>query len=96
MLLPWGDNRQMKESKRKGPEGFGADLTLMVPEEMINFGGSASGLTVASINLGNAQSKVSAAPKRRNGLSHAPAGPRRAAKLGSAGAGLPHTSVISL
>ena len=29
----------------------------MVPEEMINFGGSVSGLTVASINLGNAQPK---------------------------------------
>ena len=68
----------------------------MVPEEMINFGGSASGLTVASINLGNAQSKVSAAVKRRNGLSHAPAGPRRAAKLGSAGAALPHVRHLPL
>lgn len=50
----------------------------MVPEEMINFGGSVSGLTVASINLGNAQPKFSAAHRRTNGLSHAPVGPRGA------------------
>lgn len=55
-----------KRPSGRGPEGFGADLTPMMPAEVIHFGGSVYQLTIASINLLNAQPQVLSSTQDKN------------------------------